>query len=88
MPGFVNYILKHKHWDSAWGDVAMDFAHEQCEVQRNWGYKKIKAHLEEKGACDRVMCIFEEMWEGYKASKGSMDAQWRFAQKPKDTRRV
>ena len=88
MSGFVAYILKHNGEDSPWGDVAMDFAHEACEVQHGWGYKKVKAHLEEKGACDRVMVILDEMWEGYKASKGSMNAQWAFAQKPRDTRRV
>ena len=84
MPGFVKYILSFKNEDSAWGDVAMDFAHEECEVQQDWKYKQIKAHLEEKGACDRVMCIFEEMWEGYKHRSAPLAA----AAVRKDTRRV
>jgi len=48
MPGFVKYILSFKNEDSAWGDVAMDFAHEECEVQQDWKYKQIKAHLRRK----------------------------------------
>jgi len=62
MSAFVKYILSFKNEDSAWGDVSKDFAHEQCEVKADWKYKQIKAHLEEKRACDRVMSIFEEMW--------------------------
>lgn len=88
MSAFVKYILSFKNEDSAWGDVSKDFAHEQCEVKADWKYKQIKAHLEDMGACDRVMVILDEMWEGYKARKGSMNTQWAFAQKQKDTRRA
>ena len=84
MSGFVAYILKHNGEDSPWGDVAMDFAHEACEVQHGWGYKKVKAHLEEMGACDRVMVILDEMWYAYKHRSAPLaEASIR-----KDTRRV
>jgi len=69
MSAFVKYILSFKNEDSAWGDVSKDFAHEQCEVKRGWGYKKVKTHLEEKGACDRVLVILDEMWEMFTSQR-------------------
>lgn len=84
MSAFVKYILSFKNEDSAWGDVSRDFAHEECEVKADWKYKQIKAHLEEKRACDRVTSIFEEMWEGYKHRSAPLAAN----AVRKDTRRA
>ena len=69
MSSFVRFVLKFKKEDSPWGDVAKDFAHEQCEIKHTWGYRTTKKYLEEFGATDRVLTIVEEMNDRYKTLK-------------------
>ena len=69
MSSFVRLVLKHKDHDSAWGDVARDFAHPACEIKHTWGYRTTKRHLEENGAIDSVMAIIEEINATYKRLK-------------------
>lgn len=64
MSSFVRFVLKYKHSDCPWGDLARD-TREAEEVKRTWGFRSMKKYLEKRGACDRAMDTLAEMGEEY-----------------------
>ena len=64
MSSFVRFVLKYKHSDCPWGDLARDTR--DCEeVKRTWGFRTMKKYMEQRGACDRAMDTLAEMGEEY-----------------------
>jgi len=64
MSSFVRFVLKFKHSDCPWGDLARD-TREDGNIKRTWGYRTFKKYLEDRGACSRALDIVEEIHEEY-----------------------
>jgi len=70
MTTFVRYILKYKKSDCPYGDVARDMIQDN-QIRRTWGYRTLKAYLEER-ACGRVMDLIEELHTDYQATQNAL----------------
>lgn len=64
MSSFVRFILKFKHEDNAYGDVARDTLADPM-INRKWGYKSFAQHLVYRGASQRVWDTVDDMARQY-----------------------
>ena len=63
MSSFVRYILKHKHQETPYGDVARDILADP-NVKRNWSHRRLSKYLTEVGATQRVFELIDMLhWE-------------------------
>lgn len=69
MSSFVRYILKFKHHNDPYGDVARDILNDP-EVNRKWGYRSFVKHLDARKASQRVFEIVDDLHDQYKFFKG------------------
>lgn len=60
MGSFVRFILKFKHENNAYGDVARDILADPM-VNRNWGYAGFSRHLYFRQASQRVFEIVDDL---------------------------
>lgn len=61
MVSFVNYVLRFRNADSAWGDVARDML-DDANINRRWGYMSLVRYLlSNHNPCGAVMDILSEI---------------------------
>jgi hypothetical protein len=64
MSSFVRFVLKHKHDDTPYGDLARDMIADP-NIRRTWGVKTTKAYIEPLASV-KVWAVLEELVEMYK----------------------
>ena len=64
---FTKFVLRFRHDDTAWGDVARDVSADP-NVEDTWGWQRLRRHIENMKAVPVVLRILEEMHEAYLAS--------------------
>ena len=74
MSSFVRFVLSFKKDDTPWGDVARDFV-DDGDLVRTWGYRTTRKYLENRGACDDVMDIINDINETYKKIRKAVPDQ-------------
>ena len=74
MSSFVRFVLSFKKEDTPWGDVARDFV-DDGDLVRTWGYRTTRKYLENRGACDDVMDIINDINETYKKIRKAVPDQ-------------
>ena len=60
MPSFRKYLLSHIEEDSPAGDLARDFAEDDCAKGLS-SYKSIRKHMEGHNACDAALDALDEL---------------------------
>lgn len=71
MSSFVRFVLKHKRDDTPYGDVARDVLQDES-INRAWGFRTFKKYLENRGACERVLDLVDELHEVYATVQASL----------------
>ena len=74
MSSFVRFVLSFKKDDTPWGDVARDF-NDDGSLVRTWGFRTTRKYLENRGACDAVMEIVDDINETYKKIRTAVPDQ-------------